>query len=149
MQAASVPLDTVAVLAATSVALQLKGTVLSYLQVRARFRSRRFGRPEDARLMRVEPASEPEIVRRIAAAWRNESESGPSFLALSASFALLGGSASALLPISIAFLIGRLGQAVSEILVLQPQRTLFYLLGLGASLTLAGFVAARVVEVLN
>ena len=39
------------IIAATAAALFLKGLVLSYVQVAARYRARSFSRPEDARLL--------------------------------------------------------------------------------------------------
>jgi uncharacterized MAPEG superfamily protein len=149
MQTITILPDTASVFAGTTIALLLKGIVLSYLQVRSRFRTRRYTRPEDARMMAVAPTTEPEIVGRIGEAWRNEVENGPIFLGLAVGFVLLGGAASPLLAVSIIFVSARWFQAYAQVQALQPHRTFAYLSGLASSIALAGFAAARLCEVMR
>lgn len=136
--------ETVAVLAATSIALFIKGLMLSYLQVRFRFRGKAFERPEDARLMGLSPRPEPDLVHRVSAAWRNDLESTPAFLSLAASYVLLGGAASALLAVSVAYVGFRVFQAYAQIAALQPHRTIGFLGGVLASLALVVLIGVQV-----
>ena len=78
------------IIAATAAALFLKGLVLSYVQVAARYRARSFSRPEDARLLGLAPKSEPDLAVRAAGALRNEGENAPYFLTLAVIYALIG-----------------------------------------------------------
>lgn len=129
--------NSAAVLATTSVVLFLKGVALSYLQVRMRVRSRSFEKPEDARLMGVSARAEPEIVGRIGNAWRNEHENTPAFLAVACGYVLLGGASMPLLWVSSVYCVARLLQAYAQIAVLQPHRTVSFIIGLAAAMVLA------------
>ena len=127
----------VGIVAATATVLFLKGLVIAYVQVSARFRTRSFSRPEDARLMGVAPQSEPDLVVRAAGALRNESENAPYFLILGMTYALLGGGPSLLLGISSLYMTARLFQGYSQVRGLQPQRMIGYLTGALATVWLA------------
>ena len=144
MQPFPIQPETVVVFAATSIALFIKGIVLSYLQVSWRVRDRAFERPEDARLMSLPPRQEPDVIGRVAAAWRNELESTPAFVSLAAGYVLLGGSALPLLLASVAYVGARSFQAFAQIRALQPQRTIGYLGGVLASASVAVMTGARV-----
>ena len=149
MQPFQVQPDATLVLTGTAITLFLKGIVLSYLQVRIRVRGRTFERAEDARLMGLPPRSEPELVGRVAAAWRNELESTPAFLALATGYVLIGASGWPLLLSAAAYVTGRLLQAYSQIRGLQPHRTIGYLVGLVASAGLATMLGAQMWSVLS
>ncbi len=144
MPVGSINADAAAVFAGTAVVIFAKGAVLSYLQVRTRFRGRSFERAEDARLMGVAVGREPEVVNRIAGAWRNEHENTPPFMAMSAGYVMTGGSARALLLVSVVYVMARIFQSYAQIRALQPHRTFAFLLGLVASLVLAGITAGRI-----
>lgn len=143
MQQFSFQPEAAAVFALTSIALFLKGLVLSYLQVRWRVRGRAFERPEDAQLMGLSPREEPEAVKLVAAAWRNELENTPAFLSLAAAYVLLGGTAWSLLTVSVAYVGFRCFQAFAQVKTLQPHRTVGFLGGLLACLSLAALVSVR------
>lgn len=144
MQPISIQPESAAIFAATSIALFLKGLALSYVQVRYRVRGKAFERPEDARLMGVAPRQEPDVVHRAAGAWRNELESTPAFLSLAAGYVLLGGTAPSLLVVSAAYVGFRMFQAFAQVRALQPHRTIGFLGGVLASLSLAILVGTRI-----
>ena len=140
MQPIVIQPESAVILAATTVALFVKGVALSYLQVRVRVSSRRFARDEDARLMGVASAPEPDIIERINGAWRNELENGPIFLALAASYVLLGGSSGTFFHACSGFVVARVLQSWAQICAMQPLRTIAFLAGLAATLALAALV---------
>ena len=131
------------IVAATAAALFLKGLVLSYVQVAARYRARSFSRPEDARLLGLAPQSEPDLAVRAAGALRNEGENAPYFLALAVIYVLIGGSPVPLLGISSLYVTARLFQGYAQVRALQPQRMIGYLTGALATLCLAGLITLR------
>ena len=131
------------IIAATAAALFLKGLVLSYVQVAARYRARSFSRPEDARLLGLAPKSEPAV--RAAGALRNEGENAPYFLTLAVIYALIGGPPVPLLGISSLYVMARLFQGYAQVRALQPQRMIGYLTGAVATLCLAVLIALRMV----
>lgn len=143
MQPVAISPQSLTVLSAIVVTLFAKGVVLSYLQVRSRFRSRRYALPEDARLVGVLPQPEPQIVERIQANWRNELENTPIFLLMATCFVLLGGGATPLAVVSAGYLPARVLHAIAQLRALQPYRTLWYLCGLLASAVLAGLLCQR------
>ena len=121
------------IVAATSAALFLKGLVLSYIQVAARYRARSFSRPEDARLLGLAPRNEPDLAVRAAGALRNEGENAPYFLALAVAYVLVGGQPLPLLGLSTLYVTAR-----------QPHRMIGYLMGGLATLCLAATIALQV-----
>ena len=133
------------IVAATAAALFLKGLVLSYVQVAARYRARSFSRPEDARLLGLAPQSEPDLAVRAAGALRNEGENAPYFLALAVIYALTDGPPVPLLGISSLYVTARLLQGYAQVRALQPQRMIGYLTGAVATLCLAVLIALRMV----
>lgn len=132
-----------AVLAAAAAALFLKGLVLSYIQVAARYRARSFSRPEDARLLGLAPGDEPDTAARAAGALRNEAENTPFFLALAAVYVLLGGAPLPLAIVSSLYVTARLLQGYAQVRALQPQRMIFYLAGVAATCALVVLIAVR------
>jgi uncharacterized MAPEG superfamily protein len=131
------------IVAATAAALFLKGLILAFVQIAARYRTRRFSRPEDARLMGLAPQSEPDVAVRAAGALRNESENAPYFLALAVIYALIGGLPAPLLSISSLYVVARLFQGYAQVRGLQPQRMIGYLTGVLATLCLVVLIAWR------
>lgn len=132
------------IIAAAAAALFIKGLVLSYVQVAARYRARRFSRPEDARLLSLEPQSEPDLAVRAAGALRNEAENAPYFLALAAAYVLIGGPPLPLLGVSLLYVMARLFQGYAQLRALQPQRMIGYLTGTLATLCLAVLTALQI-----
>lgn len=125
------------VLALTVVALWVKAAALSLSQVGIRVRSKRYGRPEDARMMGYALAREDERIERLASAWRNELEATPSFLALAFSYVLGGGTAYPFGIICLCFVAARYAQGWAQFTLRQPHRTIAFLLGFAASIALA------------
>lgn len=113
------------------VALFLKTTLTSALQVISRARSRAFLLPEDAAMMRTKvSASETLFVQRCAGVWRNDAENLPLFLVLALTWVLLGaplGSAQVLFSLFVAI---RYLHTVVYLRGLQPARTVCFLAGL-------------------
>lgn len=132
------------IIAAVAAALFLKGLVLSYIQVAARYRTRSFSRPEDAELLGLEPQSEPDLAVRAAGALRNEAENAPYFLALAAAYVLIGGPPLPLLGVSSLYVMARLFQGYAQVRALQPQRMIGYLTGTLATLGLAVLTALQI-----
>ena len=132
------------IVAATAAALFLKGLVLSYIQVAARYRARSFSRPEDARLLGLAPQNEPDLAVRAAGALRNEGENAPYFLALAVAYVLVGGRPFPLLGLSILYVTARLFQGYAQVTARQPHRMIGYLMGGLATLCLAATIALQV-----
>ena len=132
------------IVVAATAALFLKGLVLSYVQVAARYRARSFSRPEDAKLLGLAPQSEPDIVARVAGALRNESENGPYFLALAVAYVLIGGQPLPLLVVSTLYVTARLFQSYAQVRALQPQRTIGYLTGALATMSPIAMAASQI-----
>ena len=120
------------------VALFMKTTLTSGLQVVSRVRAGVFPIPEDARLMRRRPAdAEADFVRRCANVWRNDPENLPLFLALALAYVLLGASAPAAQLLFAAYVVVRYVHTLVFLLGLQPWRTVFYLAGMVVCWTIA------------
>jgi len=132
-----------AVLAGAAAILFLKGLVLSYVQVAARYRARSFNRPEDARLLGLSPGQEPDVAARAAGALRNEAENAPFFLALAAAYVLIGGAPLPLIIVSSLYVVARLVQAYAQVQALQPQRMIAYIVSVAAILALALLTALQ------
>ena len=132
------------IVAATAAALFFKGLVLSYVQVAARYRSRSFSRPEDARLLGLAPQNEPDLAVRAAGALRNEGENAPYFLALAVAYVLIGGQPLPLRGLSSLYVSARLFQGYAQVTALQPHRTIGYLMGALATLCLSAMVALQI-----
>lgn len=118
-----------AVFAALALALWFKGLLVSWVQVRARFRARAFARPEDAHMLGLDAREEPALVVRAGDAWRNETENGPFFMAIAAAAVLVGAPFLVLAASAAAFVAARLVHAWAQIAALQPLRTISWLAG--------------------
>lgn len=140
-------LDSQEVLTLTVVALWVKATALSLSQVAIRVRGRRYGRPEDARMMGYEPAQEDERIERLAGAWRNEAEATPAFLALALAYVLGGGAAYPFWIICLCFVAGRFAQGWAQFTLRQPHRTIAFLLGFGASIAMVVIILRNFIGV--
>jgi len=117
--------------ALTTVILFFKMFANSAVQALARTSARSFPNPEDAKFFRT-PGPAPDelpIVKRAAAAWRNDLENIPIFLFLAMIYVTLGcWPAGAFVYFSI-FVVARILHTVSYLRGLQPARTIFYSLG--------------------
>jgi uncharacterized MAPEG superfamily protein len=122
------------------VALFAKTSATSVLQVVSRFRARTFLLPEDAAMLRVQPAaSEAELVRRCGNVWRNDVENLPLFLALALSYVLAGATAADATVLFATYVVLRYLHTGAYLLGLQPWRALLYL----SSLAVCWIVAIR------
>jgi uncharacterized MAPEG superfamily protein len=139
-----ISVQSASIVAGSAATLFLKGLVLSYIQVAARYRARSFSRPEDARLLGLVPQSEPDQAARAAGALRNETENTPFFLTLAIAYVLLGGPPSPLLAVSCLYVAARLYQGYAQIRALQPHRMIGFLAGALATLCLATLTALRI-----
>lgn len=136
--------DSHTILALTAIALWTKGVVLSLAQVAIRVRTRRYARAEDARMMRQSVQPEDPRIERLSRAWRNELEATPAFLSLAVVHVLTGGSAMPFAAICLIFVAGRYVQGFAQYRLAQPQRTIGFLLGLGASFAMVPLVLWRI-----
>jgi uncharacterized MAPEG superfamily protein len=139
-----ISMQSASIVAGSAATLFVKGVVLSYVQVAARYRARSFSRPEDARLMGLAPQSEPDLAVRAAGALRNEAENTPFFLTLGTAYVLLGGPPAPLLAVSCLYVAARLYQGYAQIRALQPQRMIGFLAGAVATLCLAVLTTLRI-----
>lgn len=120
------------------VALLLKTTLTSILQVHSRIRAGVFPIAEDARLMRRSPAAqEAPFVARCAQVWRNDTENLPFFLAVSLAYCLLGASVASAQAWLGAYVLLRWLHTGVYLAGLQPWRALSYLAGLAVCWALA------------
>lgn len=124
------------------VALFLKVTLTSMLQVGSRFRSRMFTVPEDAALLGI-PArpEESSFVRRCASVWRNDVENLPLFLALALAYVLAGAPLGAAQALFGAYVVIRYAHTAVYLAGLQPWRMVAYLLGMAVCWIIAARVA--------
>lgn len=120
------------------IALFAKTTMTSLLQVSARFRTRSFSAPEDAKLAGV-PWSNAEagLVQRCSSVWRNDTENLPLFLALSLVYVLLGAPLDGAGKLFGAYVVLRYAHTVAYVLALQPWRALLYLGGMAVCWAIA------------
>jgi uncharacterized MAPEG superfamily protein len=140
-----ISVQSASIVAGSAATLFVKGMVLSYVQVAARYRARSFSRPEDAKLMGLAPQSEPDLaVRAGGALLRNEAENTPFFLTLAITYVLLGGPPAPLLAVSSLYVTARLYQGYAQIRALQPQRMIGFLAGIAATLCLAVITALQI-----
>ncbi len=120
------------------VALFLKTTLTSILQVASRFRSRAFLLPEDAALARTKPReAESPFVQRCANVWRNDVENLPLFIALALVYVLLGAPLESAQWLFSAFVLLRYAHTVIYLRGLQPWRVLAYYGGLAVCWVIA------------
>jgi uncharacterized MAPEG superfamily protein len=139
-----ISMQSASIVAASTATLFLKGLVLSYVQVAARYRARSFSRPEDAKLLGLAPQSEPDLAVRAAGALRNEAENTPFFLTLAIAYVLLGGPPSQLFAVASLYVSARLYQGYAQIRALQPQRMIGFLAGVVATLCLVTLTALQI-----
>jgi len=112
-------------------ALFLKLTLTSMLQVVSRFRSRAFTVPEDAALMGIAPRTEESpFVRRCGNVLRNDVENLPVFFALALAYVLSGAPAGTAQVLFGAYVALRYAHTVVYLKGLQPWRMLTYLAGM-------------------
>lgn len=137
-------LESQSILALTVVALWMKGAMLSLTQVAIRVRTRRYARPEDARMMGHPAQPEDERIERLSRAWRNDLEATPAFLALAFVHVLTGGLPMPFAIICLVFVVGRYGQGWAQFSLAQPHRTIAFLIGFSASLAMLVLVLARI-----
>ncbi|MFZ6871881.1 MAPEG family protein [Undibacterium sp. Di27W] len=112
-------------------ALFLKSSLLSGIQIISRLRSRRFILPEDAGMIGVRQAeTETDIVQRCSLIWRNDVENLPLFLALALTYTLLGGEKSSANWLFGSYVLLRYLHTIVYLRGLQPWRAIMYLAGM-------------------
>lgn len=90
--------------------------------------------------MGYETQTEDERIARLSSAWRNELEATPLFLMLAIVCVLLGSETFAFEAICVFFVAARYAHGWAQFTLRQPHRTIAYLVGLAASLAMAGLV---------
>lgn len=119
-------------------ALFLKTTLTSVIQVLSRLRAGAFLLPEDAALMRRKPvAAEASFVQRCANVWRNDVENLPLFLMLALSYTLLGASLESARLLFGMYVALRYVHTLVYLRGLQPWRALLYLAGMAVCWVIA------------
>lgn len=120
------------------VALLLKTTMTSLLQVTMRFRTRSFSAPEDARWAGTSMASDENgLVQRCSSVWRNDTENLPLFLVLALTYVLLGASLESASALFAAYVVLRYLHTAVYLRGLQPWRALCYLGGVAVCCVIA------------
>jgi|HubBroStandDraft_4_1064222.scaffolds.fasta_scaffold720765_1 glutathione S-transferase len=122
-----------------TVILFFKMLANSVVQGRARTSTKTFTNPEDAQFFGAPApaADELPIVKRAAAAWRNDLENIPIFLFLGLIYVTLGcWPAGAFIYFSI-FAIARILHTIAYLRGMQPARTIFYVIGIAICVTLS------------
>jgi glutathione S-transferase len=117
--------------ALTTVILFFKVLANSAVQALARVSTRTFVTDEDARFFAQAPPAPDElpIVKRAAAAWRNDLENVPIFLFLGLIYVTLGCWPGGVYIYFTIFVIARILHTIAYLRGLQPARTIFYSLG--------------------
>lgn len=122
---------TLAAFVATCAYLYLKMFANSGVQAYGKFKYRSHKYTEDSRLFGAPPnqGEQPEILMRAEAAWRNDLENIPMFIAAALCGLLTGVPESIYIPLLVAFCIGRTVHTVFLIVGKQPWRFLGYIAG--------------------
>ncbi len=125
--------------ALTTVILFFKMFAISAVQALARTGTKTFTNPEDAQFFGASApaADEMPIVKRAAAAWRNDLENIPIFLFLGLIYVTLGCWPEGVYIYFTIFLIARILHTIAYLRGLQPARTIFYSLGVFACFALS------------
>ena len=112
-------------------ALFLKASLLSALQIISRVRSGRYLLPEDAGMAGRRPVdAEADLVQRCARVWRNDVENLPLFLALALTYVLIGGNQATANWLFGSYVLIRYLHTAVYLRGLQPWRALLYLSGM-------------------
>jgi glutathione S-transferase len=125
--------------ALATVVLFFKMLALSTVQALARTGAKSFPNPEDARFFGASApaADELPIVKRAAAAWRNDLENIPIFLFLAMIYVTLGCSPERAYIYFTIFVVARILHTIFYLRGLQPWRTLSYALGIAICFALS------------
>ena len=119
-------------------ALFLKTTLTSIVQVVSRVMAGTFLIPEDAALMRKRPvAAEAAFVQRCANVWRNDVENLPLFLVLALTYVLLGATLESARGLFSVYVLLRYLHTAVYLRGLQPWRALLYLSGMAVCWVIA------------
>jgi glutathione S-transferase len=125
--------------AVITVILFFKMLVLSTVQALARTGAKSFPNPEDAKFFGAPGpvADELPIVKRAAAAWRNDLENIPIFLFLGMIYITLGCWPGGAFIYFTIFVIARILHTFAYLRAMQPARTIFYGIGIAMCVTLS------------
>jgi uncharacterized MAPEG superfamily protein len=123
--------------ALTTIILALKMAAVSVVQGRARTNAGAFTNPEDAKAFGgKEVVEEAPKVRRAARAWLNDLENIPLFLILAWVYVAAGLSTRTFAIICVVFVLARIIHTIAYLNALQPWRTIGYIIGSIATVTL-------------
>jgi uncharacterized MAPEG superfamily protein len=125
--------------ALTTIVLALKMSANSMVQALTRLPNKAFVNPEDARLFGAGAAplaDELSMVKRAAAAWRNDLENIPIFLFLALIYAIVGLSTTAFVIYCAVFTLARILHTIFYLRAMQPGRTIMYFIGSMVTLAL-------------
>lgn len=129
-------------------ALFVKTSVTSVIQIISRFRSRRFLLPEDAALARATPVtSESAFVQRCANVWRNDVENLPFFLMLALSYVLVGGEPDTASTLFSSYVLIRYAHTIVYLRGLQPWRAILYLSGMVVCWMIVAAIVLRIIKI--
>lgn len=122
-----------------TVILFLKMLALSAVQALARTSAKSFPNPEDAKFFgALAPATdELPIVKRAAAAWRNDLENIPIFLFLAMLYVTLGCWPGGAFIYFTIFAVARILYSVAYLRAMQPARTICYAIGIAICVILS------------
>jgi uncharacterized MAPEG superfamily protein len=125
--------------AVITVILFFKMLALSTVQALARTSSKAFPNPEDAKFFGAPApvADELPIVKRAAAAWRNDLENIPIFLFLAMIYITLGCWPGGAFIYFTIFVVARILHTLAYLRAMQPARTIFYGIGIAMCVTLS------------
>lgn len=119
-------------------ALFIKTSATSMLQVISRIRANTFLLPEDAKLLRTTTVTrEADFVARCANVWRNDVENLPLFLMLALTYVLLGAQAESAQLLFGIYVALRYAHTIVYLRALQPWRAIMYLSGLAVCWVIA------------
>jgi uncharacterized MAPEG superfamily protein len=122
-----------------TVILFFKMFALSIVQALARTGAKSFPNPEDAKVFGAPaPATEElPIVKRAAAAWRNDLENIPIFLFLAMLYVTLGCWPEGAFIYFTIFALARILHTLAYLRAMQPARTISYAIGIAICVTLS------------
>ena len=122
-----------------TVILFFKMLALSTVQALARVGAKSFPNPEDAKFFGAPAPATDElpIVKRAAAAWRNDLENIPIFLFLAMIYVTLGLWPQGAFIYFTIFAVARVLHTIAYLLAMQPWRTIFYAVGIAMCVTLS------------
>ena len=132
--------------AITAIVLTLKMAAISIAQGRGRVGSSIFVNPEDAKLFHGhESPSETPAVQRATRAWHNDLENIPIFLILAWIYVAADLPLRAFVVYCVIFMLGRIVHTICYLNSIQPMRTIAFVIGVLAMLSMMIHIFVSVV----